>query len=166
MTQTRNFTNSENYHKDIIDKRKIMKFFENKILKLRKSLQNLLEEDLNLIKKYVDDMMLNLKAISSNIYNEYMNLYQRKLMRQLLVVMEDESKSVYEQSTKNLIQQVVRIESDEFLNYKPLFEDLINLVNFMNDNTGIKKKYLSDIRLKTRNNSSVNIGMTDISINI
>jgi hypothetical protein len=143
-----------------------MSFYENKLLKLRKSLQKLLEEDLVLVKKYVDSMMQNIKAISSDIYNEYMNMYQRKLMRQVLVVMEDESKSVYEKSTKNLLEQVVRIESEDFLNYRPLFDDMVNLVNFMNDNSGIKKQYLSDIRFKARNTSSVKTSMSDITINI
>ena len=75
LTKTRNFTNSSDYQEDIIDKRKIMSFYENKLMKLRKSLQNLLDDDLNLVKTYVDSMILNIRAISADIYNEYMNLY-------------------------------------------------------------------------------------------
>ena len=80
--------------------------------------------------------------------------------------MEDKTKSVYQNPTKNLIENVVRIESEDFLNYKPLFEDLINLVHFMNDNAEIKNKYLSEIRLKNKHHSNVNVTMQDIVINV
>lgn len=81
-----------------------MQFFENQILKLRKSVQNYLEEDLNLIQNYVTSLMLNIRTVSGDIFNEYMSFYQRKIMRHILEIMEDDSKSIYDKSTKKMIE--------------------------------------------------------------
>lgn len=52
-----------------------MQFYENQILRLRKSVQNFLEQDLTLVQTYVNSMMQNIRTVTGDIFNEYLNFY-------------------------------------------------------------------------------------------
>lgn len=87
-------------------------------------------------------------------------------MRHVLEVLEDDTKSVYETATRKTIEKLIRAESDDLFAYKPLFEDLINLVSFVNDNNSLKMIYLKKLRQNIGTSSSKHLTLNDTTIKV
>lgn len=152
LSSTNFFTSTRDYHKDNIDKLKILRFNEEKIHKLRRTFQRMLNDDLNKIQDYAIEAIRNIRTLTGDIFNEYCGVFQRKLTREYLKVLNDEKQNVYEASTQGRLRSLTRLHCDDFLKYNTFFPDLISLVNFLNENLKLKKYFLQS----TKKSSALN----------
>lgn len=142
LTTLQFYTSNRNYHNDRLDKLKIFQFYEENVHRLRRNLEKQMVEDVNEIRKYLEESLRNITVLTTTIFTEYFNIYQRKLNSELLKVLNDEKHNVYDPDTKIMIEKVVRRESNDYLKYKTFFPDLIKLVDFTNLNQDLKKKFI------------------------
>ena len=142
LTTLQFYTSNRNYHADRFDKLKIFQFYEENVHRLRRQIESQMREDLTAIRQHVEETMKNIAAVSSTIFGEYLNIYQRKVNAELLKVLNDERHNVYDPETKSLIEKVVRKESNDYLRYKTFFPDFIKTVEFLNTNLELKKKFI------------------------
>ena len=142
LTTLQFYTSNRDYHKDRFDKLKIFQFYEDNVHKLRRNIERQMVDDLNEIRKYLEEVMRDITTLTSTIFGEYFNIYQRGLNSELLKVLNDEKHNVYDPETKILIEKVVRRESNDYLKYKTFFPDFIKLVEFSNTNKQLKNKFI------------------------
>ena len=60
--------------------------------------------------------------------------------------MNDDTKNVYNNTTLEAIGRRARVECDDFLQYKPFFNDLNKMTTFLNSNLNIKNKFLAEMK--------------------
>ena len=68
------------------------------------------------------------------------------MTREFLKILNDENKNVYNSATLEAIGRRTRVECDDFLQYKPFFNDLNKMTTFLNSNLSIKKKFLAEMK--------------------
>ena len=142
LTTVQFFTNNRNYHNDRLDKLKIFRFYEENIHKLRRKFDKMMVDDMNYMKSYLEEAIKNVVTSTQSIFNEYLNIYQRRINAEYLKVLNDEKYNVYDNETKFILERIARKESNDFLKYKPFFPDFIKLIDFVNKNVELKKRFM------------------------
>lgn len=136
------YTHTRNYQDDRFDKLKVMKFYEDNVHKLRRTLETSMRDDLIKMKDYLTKKLDNVVAQTTTIFNEYLNIYQRKLNAEILKIVNDDKHNVYDFETRSYLEKVVRRESNDYLKYKHFFPDFIKLIDFLNMNQELKNQFI------------------------
>ena len=101
-----------------------------------------MRDDLNILKDHLTETIKNMVAVTSTIFTEYLNVFQRKLTADYLKLLNDETYNVYDMDARRTLELVARRESDDFLKYKGFFMDFSKLTDFTNNNVELKKKFI------------------------
>lgn len=142
------------YQKDELEKVRLLKFYEEAIYKIRKSYEGLLKGGLYSMKKYIIDTIDNYTIDNMQIFNKYLDYFQQRMTRMIVNVLNDEKVDVYKPATTNYIKTQSQILSDEFLDYRDFFPDYTGLINFSNEVSEIKKRFLQDSKNDTLSGGS------------
>ena len=136
----------KDYHSDQTEKLKILRFYEEKAHKLKQRYQRLLDDDLRLIQDFVTSKIGKIRETTSDIFNEYLTVFQQRMIKELLGVLNNQKVSIFDPSSDALLAKKAAIECDDFLYYSNFFEDLSSLVSFLNENLRLKGKFLAETR--------------------
>lgn len=120
--------------------------------------------DLNLIHEFVNQKFESIRQASSDIFNEYLETFQKRMTSHCLSVL-NLDQGFASPNASNIFKKKTRLESNDFLNYKILHSDMKALVKFMNENLKLKTKFLAETmkggtqpNLELRNRNKIPLG--------
>lgn len=134
------------YQNDQLEKVRLLQFYEENIHKLRRSYEKLMKGGLMQMKKYIIDMIDDFTAVNSNIFTEYLNYFQRRMTAMSVKLLNNDKMNVYTKEASAYLKYQSRIQCDEFIQFKDFFPDYLGCVDFVNDVSETKKRFLKDIR--------------------
>ena len=133
------------YHKDMLDKQKILASYMEEIAKLKLSFKKLIEDDLDLVQDYIAKINREIRTVTQQIMDYVLGAIERRMLREVLNIVSDKSKNAYDKETNDLVARVSRVEWQEIIDYNILFTDLVPPLLYLNQNLDIKSKYLREL---------------------
>ena len=125
------------------DRVKILTFMEEEVHKLRRSYQRMVDHDLQLVQSYVSQTLVKITEKTSDIFNEYLNKFQKNMTAACLSVLNLDNGFSHPNSA-NIFTQKTDAEANDFVHYPIFHSDFKALVKYLNKNLELKSKFLAE----------------------
>lgn len=145
--------NSNSYHKDILDKRKILDSYNYEIAKLIESFKTTIYEDLTKIQNNFLGKINEIFVITREIHEKILKSVQKRLCLEVTNLLKMEDENAYRETTRRKISSISRVDCKEILDYSLLFFDNVIFFDLFEENFQKKKKFLIDLNFWLRSNS-------------